>query len=197
MNTKRVKRLNKTIDFYKRNFGFFSPYNILIDGTFCTAALESKINISEQLPKYLDSDVNIVTTRCIIMEVEKLSKIIKDLYGTWLIIKQFKIHQCGHTDDFKSATECIKSLLERKNPTRKGSYELNSLKEIKSKVLGEEEKFKKKKKRNREPNPLSCLKSKKEKISVEANPNSRRRRRRQKKEEDILTSINNVFGTEF
>ncbi|KAB7507274.1 rRNA-processing protein UTP23-like protein [Armadillidium nasatum] len=101
MNTKRVKRLNKTIDFYKRNFGFFSPYNILIDGTFCTAALESKINISEQLPKYLDSDVNIVTTRCIIMEVEKLSKIIKDLYGTWLIIKQFKIHQCGHTDDFK------------------------------------------------------------------------------------------------
>ena len=41
---------------FKHNFFvFLSP----VDGTFCQAALQTKINIKEQLPKYLDGSIQL------------------------------------------------------------------------------------------------------------------------------------------
>lgn len=63
MKIKRQKHAKKTISFYKYNFGFREPFQILIDGTFCQAALKNKIQIKEQLPKYFMGEVQFCTTK--------------------------------------------------------------------------------------------------------------------------------------
>lgn len=62
MKIKRQKQAKSTISFYKYNFNFREPYQILIDGTFSLAALKNKIQIKEQLPKYLMGEVQLCTT---------------------------------------------------------------------------------------------------------------------------------------
>lgn len=44
-------------------------FRVLVDGTFCNAALANKINLREQLPKYLGGDVEIATTKCVLAEL--------------------------------------------------------------------------------------------------------------------------------
>jgi U3 small nucleolar RNA-associated protein 23 len=51
MKVKRQKRVSKILKYYGLNFGFRTPYLVLIDGTFCAACLEAKVNIKDQLPK--------------------------------------------------------------------------------------------------------------------------------------------------
>lgn len=74
MGIKRQKQVRKSLAFYKKNFGYSPPYYVLVDGTFCRAALKQKINIREQLPKYLEAEVNICTTQCILDECEAFGK---------------------------------------------------------------------------------------------------------------------------
>ena len=71
---KRQKTVKKHLQFYQNNFGIKPPYNILLDGTFCKAALKCQVNIGDQLPKYLDSEVKIFTTKCVLSECEALGK---------------------------------------------------------------------------------------------------------------------------
>lgn len=63
MKIKRQKQAKKTISFYKYSFNLREPFQILVDGTFCQAALKNKIQIKEQLPKYLMGEVQLCTTR--------------------------------------------------------------------------------------------------------------------------------------
>lgn len=63
MKIKRQKQAKKTLSFYKYNFNFREPFQILIDGTFCQAALKNKIQIKEQLPKYLMGEIQLCTTK--------------------------------------------------------------------------------------------------------------------------------------
>lgn len=63
MKIKRQKQAKKTLSFYKYNFSFREPFQILIDGTFCQAALKNKIQIKEQMPKYLMGEVQLCTTK--------------------------------------------------------------------------------------------------------------------------------------
>jgi U3 small nucleolar RNA-associated protein 23 len=65
MKIKRYRHVQRIMTFYKSNFGFTAPYNVLIDGTFCKAALTFQVNISEQMPKYLDAEVKLYTTACV------------------------------------------------------------------------------------------------------------------------------------
>jgi len=67
---KRHKHMKKTMLFYKNYFGFESRFQVLIDGTFCKEALKVKVDIREQLPKYLDSEVDLLTTACARAECE-------------------------------------------------------------------------------------------------------------------------------
>lgn len=40
MKIKRYKKAYKNLNFYVNNFGFHKPFQLLIDGTFCFAALQ-------------------------------------------------------------------------------------------------------------------------------------------------------------
>ena len=73
-----------------------------------------KVNIREQLPKYL-GDVKLLTTKCCIMECEKLGP---ELFGATVILKQFGIHKCGHDETPKPAFKCLKSMVGDKNTNR-------------------------------------------------------------------------------
>ena len=56
MKIKRAKKVSKILSYFKQNFGFHSPYLILIDGTFCAGCLTAKVNIKDQLPKWVAED---------------------------------------------------------------------------------------------------------------------------------------------
>nr|XP_022316011.1 zinc transporter 7-like [Crassostrea virginica] len=104
MGIKRQKQVRKSLAFYKKNFGYSPPYYVLVDGTFCRAALKQKINIREQLPKYLEAEVNICTTQCILDECEAFGSV---LYGPFKILQQYQKAPCGHSKSIKGADKCI------------------------------------------------------------------------------------------
>lgn len=113
MKIKRQKAAKKTISFYKYNFSFREPFQILVDGTFCQAALKNKIQIKEQMPKYLMGEVQLCTTSCALKELETLGK---ELYGAKIILQRFQVRRCPHLNSPAPATECLLSMLEDSNP---------------------------------------------------------------------------------
>lgn len=70
MKVKRYKHAKRTMMFYKNNFSITPPFHVLVDGTFCKAALKFQVNIQDQLPKYLGGEVRLYTTRCCLNECE-------------------------------------------------------------------------------------------------------------------------------
>ncbi|GAB6029853.1 hypothetical protein CHUAL_005562 [Chamberlinius hualienensis] len=112
MKITRLKRARRVLLFYKSRFGFREPYQVLIDGTFCKAALKSKVNIREQLANYLDGEVKFLTTACAVHETEILGAEFK---GIMLVIKQFPIHKCGHEKNHLSPVQCFKSMVGESN----------------------------------------------------------------------------------
>ncbi|XP_072937289.1 rRNA-processing protein UTP23 homolog [Epargyreus clarus] len=111
MKITRYKKVQKYLKFYYNNYGFHQPYQLLIDGTFCFAAFKEQINIREQIPRYLNGQVKLLTTRCIIIETEKISK---KTHGALTILKQYGIHECGHKEPIAGA-HCIMSMVGKKN----------------------------------------------------------------------------------
>jgi U3 small nucleolar RNA-associated protein 23 len=59
MKVKRYKHAKKVLSFYKSTFKIREPYQVIVDGTFCHAALKGKIQIKEQLPKYLGGRIQL------------------------------------------------------------------------------------------------------------------------------------------
>ncbi|KAI5705185.1 hypothetical protein M8J75_012736 [Diaphorina citri] len=115
MRIRRLKTKDNRLKFYCNHFGFRKPFQVLIDGTFCFEALKSKLNIRDQIPKYFDCDVKLLTTPCIITETEKLGP---NLYGAMLIAKQFALHYCGHEKSPVTGSECFLSMVGEKNANR-------------------------------------------------------------------------------
>lgn len=107
MKIKRYKKAERYMSLYKNNFGFREPYQVLLDGTFCQVALAHKVNIQDQLPKYLSGQCKILTTACVIEETKRLGK---PLHGSYLILSQFPIHDCGHEKPI-SASKCLSSFI--------------------------------------------------------------------------------------
>jgi len=62
----------RSLHFTEATLVIAAHFQVLVDGTFCRAALNCKVNISEQLPKYLDAEVQLCTTRCVLAECEAL-----------------------------------------------------------------------------------------------------------------------------
>jgi U3 small nucleolar RNA-associated protein 23 len=74
MKVKRLKRAARVLTFFHYNFGYHPPHSILLDGTFCQAALQNKINLREQMPKYLAETperVEMYVTECMLNELSK------------------------------------------------------------------------------------------------------------------------------
>lgn len=61
-----------------------------------------------QLKQYLQAEVKLLTTPCVIMECEKLGK---KLYAVTNLAKTFPIHKCGHEASPISGAHCLKSML--------------------------------------------------------------------------------------
>ena len=76
-----------------------------------------KVNIREQLPKYL-GEVKLLTTQCCLLEMEKLRDLEPRLHGPLEVMKQFPLRRCGHEADPRPAMKCIKALLGEKNEHR-------------------------------------------------------------------------------
>lgn len=53
MKINRYRKVNRILKYYANHFGFRKPYQVLLDGTICVAALKNKINIQEQFTNYL------------------------------------------------------------------------------------------------------------------------------------------------
>uniref|UniRef100_A0A1B6DG47 rRNA-processing protein UTP23 homolog n=1 Tax=Clastoptera arizonana TaxID=38151 RepID=A0A1B6DG47_9HEMI len=115
MRISRNRKANRYLNFYSNNYGFHKPYQVLVDGTFCFAALKNKVNIKEQIPKYFGADVKFLTTQCVILETEKLGKAV---FGAMMIVKQFAVHSCGHEKNPVAGALCLFSMLGEKNHSR-------------------------------------------------------------------------------
>ncbi|KAM8967390.1 rRNA-processing protein UTP23 homolog [Pelodytes ibericus] len=113
MKIKRQKHAKKILSFYRYNFRFREPYQVLLDGTFCQAALKNKIQIKEQLPKYLMGEVQLCTSHCVMKELESLGK---ELYGAKLIAQRFQVRSCSHFKDPVSGSACLLSMTADNNP---------------------------------------------------------------------------------
>ncbi|XP_076006084.1 rRNA-processing protein UTP23 homolog [Genypterus blacodes] len=113
MKIKRQKQAKKTISFYKYNFNFRQPFQILLDGTFCQVALKNKIQIKEQMPKYLMGEVQLCTTNCALKELETLGG---QLYGAKIVLQKFQVRNCQHFQNPVPASECLLSMLQDTNP---------------------------------------------------------------------------------
>ncbi|KAK5973825.1 hypothetical protein GCK32_004719 [Trichostrongylus colubriformis] len=105
----RLKRANRILTFFKYNYKISAPFRVLVDGTFSNAALANKINLREQLPKYLGGDVEIATTKCVLAELESLGS---PVYGALVIARQFEVDVCPHTPT-RPAAECLAHLARR------------------------------------------------------------------------------------
>ncbi|KAM6410778.1 rRNA-processing protein UTP23 homolog [Pluvialis apricaria] len=113
MKLTRQKHAKKNMGFYRHNFHFREPFQVLLDGTFCQAALRNKIQIREQLPGYLGGSTQLCTTRCVLKELESLGKA---LYGAKLIAQRFQVRNCSHHKDSMSGSACLLSMIEEGNP---------------------------------------------------------------------------------
>ncbi|XP_027540175.1 rRNA-processing protein UTP23 homolog [Neopelma chrysocephalum] len=113
MGVTRQKHAKKIMGFYRHSFQFREPFQVLLDGTFCQAALRNKIQIREQLPGYLGGAAQLCTTRCVIKELESLGKA---LYGAKLIAQRFQVRNCSHHKDPVSGSTCLLSMIEDGNP---------------------------------------------------------------------------------
>ncbi|XP_003933164.1 rRNA-processing protein UTP23 homolog [Saimiri boliviensis] len=113
MKITRQKHAKKHIGFFRNNFGVREPYQILLDGTFCQAALRGRIQLREQLPRYLMGETQLCTTRCVLKELETLGK---DLYGAKLIAQKCQVRNCPHFKNAVSGSECLLSMVEEGNP---------------------------------------------------------------------------------
>lgn len=107
MKIKRYKKAERYMNLYKNNFGFREPFQVLLDGTFCQVALSHKVNIQDQLPKYLNGQCKLLTTACVIEETRRLGK---PVHGAFLIVSQFPVHNCGHEKPI-SASKCLSSFI--------------------------------------------------------------------------------------
>ena len=112
MKIRRHKHNKRVLKYYKTNFNLETKFfNVLIDGTFAHEALNSRINIAEQLPTFFEVKPNnctLFTTKCAINETELLGK---PTHGAMLILKQYKLVECNHKRNFLSAEKCFKHIL--------------------------------------------------------------------------------------
>lgn len=119
MKITQKRKVNRYMSFFRNNFGFHTPYQILIDGPFCLAALEGQVRVGEQLSKYFQCELKLLTTSCVILEMEKLGPMVS---GALRICKQFAIHRCGHEKMPIPASKCLESMIYHENQNNPDRY---------------------------------------------------------------------------
>ena len=69
-----------------------------------------KFNIEEQLKNYLQVELRLFTTPCVLIESEKLGH---KLIATTAKLKALNLHKCGHEKNPQSGSECIKEMTKK------------------------------------------------------------------------------------
>ncbi|KAK3746608.1 hypothetical protein QZH41_014515 [Actinostola sp. cb2023] len=160
MKVKRFKGAKKIINFYKNSFGIFEPYQVLIDLTFCNAALQGKVLLKEQIPKYFDAQVQLGTNNpnryFVATQDRELQTHLKTIPGVPVM---YLNHNCMVLEkpsalSSKTAQEVQDS---RINPT---THEKVQIDKLKGTLPESEQKGRRKRKRLGGPNPLSVMKKK-------------------------------------
>ncbi|XP_037902971.1 rRNA-processing protein UTP23 homolog isoform X2 [Hermetia illucens] len=181
MKILRNKKASKLLAYYATNFGYKQPYQVLVDATFCQAALQNKVAVEDQLKKYLQTDLRCFTTQCIILEAEHLGQ---PLIGATRIVKQFSVFKCGHEGKPIGGSDCVRDMVKipgqallylhrsapvLEPPSKKtkdiASQKISSLLTKAQKTLRKDPVHtdiltNKKRKKPKNPNPLSCKKKK-------------------------------------
>jgi len=103
----RLKKARKRMKIYKSCFGFREPYQVLVDGTFCQAAITNKAFVQQSIGFIFKGQVKFLTTPCVIKESEKLGSF---MMGATILLKQCKIHYCHHKAAI-GAIDCLYSML--------------------------------------------------------------------------------------
>lgn len=80
--------------------------------------LQNKFNIQDQLAKYFQSEIKLLTTLCIITETEKLGLFSSAVNGAMQIVKQYAVHKCGHEKKPASGLQCLQSMIGKNNSSR-------------------------------------------------------------------------------
>lgn len=115
MKVKRRKQAKHLLSAYRNFFGFREPYRIVIDGTFCKMSVQYNVAIRESLERYLQSDIQCFTTRCVLKELEMLGE---TMYTARIVAQRFQTFSCNHRKKPVSAQNCLKSLLENSNSNK-------------------------------------------------------------------------------
>mmetsp|Transcript_30209 Transcript_30209/g.79338 ORF Transcript_30209/g.79338 Transcript_30209/m.79338 type:complete len:240 (+) Transcript_30209:194-913(+) len=113
MKVKRLKRSRKMTQFYVNSFGFREPIRVLVDGTFCQAALTTKMYLQEQVPQYLGVRAQLVTTKCCVDEIDLLGD---EFRGAKLVAKRFEQRKCRCRGLGGGAETCLMALIGESNP---------------------------------------------------------------------------------
>ncbi|KAF0747190.1 rRNA-processing protein UTP23 [Aphis craccivora] len=115
MRLKRHQKAERNINFYCVSFGFRKPFQLLVDGTFCMASAQNRVQLREDIPKYLGGDVKFLTTQCVVLETEALGAAVRPAMH---IVKNFGIHKCGHEKKPISGASCLTSMVKDNMKTR-------------------------------------------------------------------------------
>ncbi|XP_073229741.1 rRNA-processing protein UTP23 homolog [Porites lutea] len=169
MKVKRVKHARKYLTLFKNSFGIFEPYQILVDGTFCQAALQTKINIKEQLPKYLDGIIQLFTL------TPFLGVPLLFINHNTILLEKPSSASCQASD---------KVQISRLEPSKHEKETLEKLSETSTEL-----KPRRKGKRPGGPNPLSVLKSKKRKDDRHKGPEDIKKKRIRKRKRKVARHV--------
>ncbi|GAB1599851.1 rRNA-processing protein UTP23 homolog, partial [Argonauta hians] len=112
MKILREKKVKKILAFYKNYFKFRTPYQVLVDGTFCLAALNSHLDINEDISRYFHSEIRLFTTSCVIAEAHNLEKLFPGLLQQ---LRNCQVCSCGHKKKAMSVADCLKSMVDNRN----------------------------------------------------------------------------------
>ncbi|KAG2198059.1 hypothetical protein INT47_011894 [Mucor saturninus] len=112
MSPKSHRSNKKIVHAYSVGFGFRPPYQILLDGDFCKAALEKQIYIKDELPVLMTGLTRLVVTDCILQDIKGRGH---DFTSAFILAKRFETRRCPHKEKVVSSYDCIRDLVGAEN----------------------------------------------------------------------------------
>ncbi|KAI8977089.1 Fcf1-domain-containing protein [Mycotypha africana] len=117
--TKVSRTIKKIVHGYSVTFGFRPPYQIVLDGEFCKAALKQEIYIKDALSELMNDTTRIFVTECILKDIKDKGH---EFTSAYILAKRFEVRKCPHhhkdsKDDstLVSAYQCIRDLVGKEN----------------------------------------------------------------------------------
>lgn len=107
---------------YGRCFGVREPYQLLVDDTFCVAALQHGLDLKERLPLVLGGAVRLMTTGCVADLLRTRAREHPEdalLAGAPSVARRLELRRCRHDPPLAPA-DCIASLVGTTNPHHYG-----------------------------------------------------------------------------